>query len=838
MAVAPALSAFKGIKVNTTTNAANAISIPVSSIYPVSPVSGYTVLTPFNCALDLTEGYSQNDITNFYSVIWWFGDGTYSTDYSPTHIYQWPGTYEIKVGLFNFNTSFLAVSSTSAVEIENLIVQIGTDTTNIYNIQTNGVQPITFSGLVTAYNYITDSLTWNYTAWPDLSGDQATLSGRTWHGFQSSQSGTSAGPIPLAFDFITNIKDRESIVFNLYSENSLSQPWIEVESSQFTNLRPRWRFTTASATSLSAEAILSNYAPLTCTEVRVLSTGVVSSTGILVGLSGTAYFYYVDDIPSQVIGLNNLGVPSASAQRTTLWVTLKTFDVKDLQTIQYAIENSYANSTVVLSSYYYVESLRPHHLELTLDGILPLPSTYWPTTESRFVVTINSPVLTGTQEYLSNKKLLNYPLNTFNVNNGNYFSIVLGSSSTLILPQLSATFNTSSAVPTISNYLGYPIARYDSVGRDTGGYYIGTFTPYSLSGNTLSAVCLSAFTGNILPTSATPSVSAMYFIADFSPASGTGFNPLYINTSGWVLSAVALTGKSVDFTLTNFNNEFFTRKFAGNFDYGSLLKIYALQPTINQNTVLFDNYFASIAGTSATNEDTYGGVIYERIANYVANNSDINTSNLNLFYSLAQSLGEQIDNFDYKAPGSLQRIIDLYTASQSQVWGARSLFAKNFSNSTNHTNLGVALTAYNINTAIVTAGEKIVINDLFNTDYYELLEVPTITSWSSITARSLSGYFYTGSNPLSSYTSTFPLTTYPLSAFFGWGLKTPIENYYKVYYYVDTIDNNQKEGLVNWNDPYTTLSETTSSYINWIKDGGTLEKIYNYYIHKGLGFTQ
>lgn len=824
MAVAPALSAFKGIKVNTAINPVSAVSIPAGSIIPTSPISGYTLVTPFNCALDLESGFTQNDITNFYTLIWWFGDGTYSTEYSPTHTYQWPGVYEVKVGLFNFNTSFLAVSSTVA-GVENLIVQIGTNGANLYNIQTNGVQPITFSGLVTAFNYVTDSLTWNYSAWPSLSSYP--LSSRTWHGYQSSQSGTSTQPVPLAFDFTTNIKEKEGIVFNLYSENSLSQPWTEVEASQFTNLRPRWRFTTASATSLSAEAVITQYTPLTCTEIRVLSTGSPSSDGTIVGLSGTVYFYYVDDIPSQVIGLNN-GTPVASAQQTTLWVTLNTFNIKNPQVIQYGLSESYANTTIALSSYYYVQSLRPQHLEITLDGILSLPNTYWPTTESRFVVTVNSPITTGTQQYLSNKNLLNFPLNVFNINNGNYFSIVLNSLLSATSSQLSGSFNTSSTTPVSTNYLNFAMSRYDSAGRDNGGYYLGSFTPYSLSGNTLSSVCLSAFTGTSFASAA--GTSAMYFTTDFTPTTGYGFNPLYLDTGSWSLSSVVLTGTSVQFTLSNFNNDYFARKFAGNFDYGALLKTYALQPTINQNTVLFDNYLTSIAGVSATNNDTFGGVVYEKIANYVSNNADINSSNLNLFYSLTNLLGEDIDNFDYKAPGSLQRIIDLYTVSQSEVWGGRSLYARNFSNSTNHTNLGTALTAYNINTAIVTAGQKIVINDLFDTDYYELIEVPKITSYAAATARGMGSYFSSG--------ATYPLTAYPLSAFFGWGLKTPISNYYKVYYYVDTINNTQKEGLINWNDTYTTLSENTSGYVDWIKDGGTLEKIYNYYIHKGLGFTQ
>jgi hypothetical protein len=54
--------------------------------------------------------------------------------------------------------------------------------------------------------------------------------------------------------------------------------------------------------------------------------------------------------------------------------------------------------------------------------------------------------------------------------------------------------------------------------------------------------------------------------------------------------------------------------------------------------------------------------------------------------------------------------------------------------------------------------------------------------------------------------------------------------------YDDTIDNKQKEGLVNWDDPYTTLSEISgASHAEWVKDEGTLETIFNYYLHKGLG---
>jgi hypothetical protein len=166
------------------------------------------------------------------------------------------------------------------------------------------------------------------------------------------------------------------------------------------------------------------------------------------------------------------------------------------------------------------------------------------------------------------------------------------------------------------------------------------------------------------------------------------------------------------------------------------------------------------------------------------------------------------------------------------VWGARSLFSRNFAATTGHINLGRELSAYNINTTTVIPGQKIVANDLFNTQNYELLEVPVITSYSSISTRGLQGFF----PPVSSL--TFPLKVYPLSGFFGWGLKTPVINNYRFFVYNDVVDNQQVEGLVNWDDPYTTLTESASAHNEWVRDEGTLETIFNYYIHKGLGLIK
>ncbi len=756
-------------------------------------VSGYTFATPFVCSIDAIEGATEALITSLYNIVWWWGDGTYSTEYNPTHYYTWPGVYEIKLGLYN---------SLSATTIPAYIV--------------------TFSTPVTAVNYIDDKLEWDYTNWSDLSAGQP-LSGACFYGYQSSKSGNNQGPIPITLNYFTNVKQNSAIKLQFYAENSLSQPWTEVLPSQLVNTRPRWRFTTVSANPLDDGYIIpeQGVTPLSSTEIRILSSGVLSSTGTLVGLSGSYSFYYIDDIPSLVVsGFTDSLL--ASANPTTIWVTLDTTNIPNYQDYEYINVPSYSNSMVSLSSYYYVETLLLDHLGITLDGKLDLYNNHWLNVESRFVTTFNSysgtDPLTG---YLSNKVLLNHPTN-----------ITTGQQSTFFMGYSAQHFNGVGPHPlpfAIFNLSTNPASSYLNYTFSKQGSYVGTFTPYT-----------SANIGDINSVGPLRGSGDLFYTTDLLPDPVAGYNPILIPTNTYVLSsytstssATVIRGQSVDFNVPDFNTTFFTRKFGGAFDYSQQLKNYALQPTINQNTVFFDTYLPAVAGVSATYEDTFGGVVFEKIANFTENTSDPFASNVAEFYSLTKFLGLELDNFDYDIPPSLSRIVDLYSTQQSTIWGARSQFARNFANKTGHTNLGTELSAFNVYTTIVTAGQKIVVQDLFNTERYELLEVPPITTYDSVTARNLQ-YL------LSAYQfKPYPLTSYPLSGFFGWGLKAPVFLNYRFYKYNGVTDNQQKEGLVNWDDPYTTLPEVSGSFHSeWVKDEGILETIFNYYIHKGLGLIK
>jgi hypothetical protein len=803
------------------------------------PLSGFTKATPFTCSVVPNEGFNEASVTQTYYLIWWFGDGTYQLGYNVQHTYDWPGIYEIKLGAFNFNNSIISVSGSSGTDaLSSLLLRIGnTD----FNLIGPGIQQRTFSTLVTAGNYLTDNLAWNYSAWPDLSSGQPSTYGAIWHGYQSCKSGTASGAIPLAFNFAVNNPVLSSIVFNFYSEKSFSQPATEVLPSQYSRLRPQWRFTTVPKVDTDDGNVFTSYTPLTGTEVRILSSGVPSPSGVLIGYSGTIYFYYIDDLPSQYTTVlttydSSLGYVytlSAGLNTPTLWVIYNTENIYNPQKFEYGNLPSYSNAAVILSSQYYIQALTPDHISFTLDGYLPLYSTYWPYVESKFITTVNSPVYTDTRAYLSDKPLLQLPyvglIDQFNT--GNIINISLSANSspsnsaivTFNNNPLSLSANSIGTIAVLSNFASGSFVRYNNDVNYAGGWFETTFTPFSIGTVQLSGIA---------PINTSTLQGGITYIIDPSASPLSGFNPNTLVVPGSIATTL-VSGSSTPIQVIDYYNTLYSRKFNEGFDYGPVLKQYALQSTINENTVFFDNYLTTVAGTSAEVDENFGAKIYEKIANFTANVSDPITCNVNEFYSIAKSLQVEYDNYNFNSPPALRQVFDTFSIPQSKLWGSRSLFNRDFSLSA-HTNLGRVLTAYNVDTTIISAGQKIVVNSIFNPQYFELIEVPLITSYSVVTAFNLQYLFPTTAYPI----NTYPLSSYPLSAFFGAGLQTPVKLYYKFYVYDPTPNLTQAEGVINWDDEYTTLSEHVSSNVDWVKDGGKLEQIFSFNIHKGLGLIQ
>lgn len=727
-------------------------------------ISGYTYATSIQGVVGSPIGVSPADVLNNFSLFVFFGNSqeieinqvTSNTLITFPITYNWPGTYEVK-----------------------LVV-----------VPKNGCALSTFTKTFTAVNYVTDKLTWNNSNWPDMTPSNIN-NGAVYHGFQSCLPGPLNNATALTFNYTISNLLSSNIIFNLYSENSLSQPWEAVLNNKYAQLRPRWRFTDLNNNYTSSISAF-NSTPIYIDPLGNISDSV---NGILVGYTGTVDFYYIDDIPS--LNYNNGFVYPVLP---TLWVIYDTINISNSQDKNDGGAPSYSNSTVILSSYFYVKNLSADHFNITVNGgSISLSETAWPDTDTTFIATINSAITSSSS--FSNITLLNYPL--LGTLNSTIFATVT--------PSAAATVYTS----------GFNFNRYDSVSRDSGGYFKNIISTLPLSSLLLSSGTLS--------TTLTLSAQILKTIIEPPPAIGgyyTASNAY--NNITYALSTVSLKGIT-SFNVNNFYKNYFVRKINENFNYGSQLQSYALQDFIASNTNLI-TFLSAVAGDNVHPTENFGTVAYEKIANFVLNNQDPTTSNVNQLYSLASMIDTEFDNYNYNLPPVLQRQFDLYSNSKERLWGAREKYNTNFNAITDHVNLGNALTAIPLSTTVV-AGQKVVLNDIFNSNFYELIEIPLITSYASITANNMQAYF-PPANQLS-----FPLNSYPLSSFYGWGVKTPVATNYRFFVYSSHPTNTPVNSLIDWTTYTDSLSTTLNENIPlsaWYADGGVLENIYNYYISKGL----
>src|SRR5690606_10083699 len=118
--------------------------------------------------------------------------------------------------------------------------------------------------------------------------------------------------------------------------------------------------------------------------------------------------------------------------------------------------------------------------------------------------------------------------------------------------------------------------------------------------------------------------------------------------------------------------------------------------------------------------------------------------------------------------------LDIISLSHSKLWGHRAQ------------NIIDQLTEINPETYILSAGTNILVNPKHTSDY-EILEVISIDGNSSY--------------PLSSYTEN----GWGGSGIDNWGLNLPLKSNYNFFEFTINQIENQKEGVINWNDEQTTL---------------------------------
>ena len=263
------------------------------------------------------------------------------------------------------------------------------------------------------------------------------------------------------------------------------------------------------------------------------------------------------------------------------------------------------------------------------------------------------------------------------------------------------------------------------------------------------------------------------------------------------LSSVAVSGISDSFNILEFVNTNQIRRINESFNNAEYFKSLALPENLQSNPILFDKFFAATVGTGylSANEDL-GQTIYEKIANFITNHSDIDTCNIGQLLSLAEETGVAASDYSAIYPTDIRTMLDIASVSRAKLWGVKD----------NTPILSECLCdQLNTETSLLTAGTKIILRSKFDNSL-NLIPVPIQDG----------------------------LTVYPLRDFKGYGFAPPVTQNYLFYNYKPVLKDNYIENIIDWDSEFTTLSPTASTVEQWYGDNGAIETAFRYLLTKNL----
>lgn len=300
-----------------------------------------------------------------------------------------------------------------------------------------------------------------------------------------------------------------------------------------------------------------------------------------------------------------------------------------------------------------------------------------------------------------------------------------------------------------------------------------------------------------------------------------------------------LVGYSSIFDINSKDGRYNIMKKNEDHDQSATIKSYATQPWLSDQHNLWDEAIKSVVGDSTASPTTLGKQVYERIANFTNNNSDIDECTIDSIhnYSLLYDVDLQMYNLNY--PPTLKRLLDMCSIKHSRLYGTFDTTTENFDMYIDYTipdtreNLGREL---DIHTTTLKPGQKIVAYERFSKSYTPLtVTIPTsgnMDQYNNIVDIGTDTSLYTEGQ-------TFPLSAY--SVYWQWDLVAPtsvkgvdIIDYYSFYTYNESTTSKQVEGVIDWGNPQTLLTNNLSSYNDWQEDAGLLDNILEHQLRTGL----
>lgn len=134
---------------------------------------------------------------------------------------------------------------------------------------------------------------------------------------------------------------------------------------------------------------------------------------------------------------------------------------------------------------------------------------------------------------------------------------------------------------------------------------------------------------------------------------------------------VSITGMSEEFSLLPQTGTHEVVKINEDYDFAERIRTFMKQPTLINNTKLYMDFNNAVFGTKGRSIEELGKRIFERIANYTSNNSDIDTCTVDALYGMSQMVGQQLQKVGYSIPSDMKRIMDLLSINFTKLRGTR-----------------------------------------------------------------------------------------------------------------------------------------------------------------------
>ena len=253
--------------------------------------------------------------------------------------------------------------------------------------------------------------------------------------------------------------------------------------------------------------------------------------------------------------------------------------------------------------------------------------------------------------------------------------------------------------------------------------------------------------------------------------------------------------------------EFF--KINENFDLANYIKSFAFTPTLQNSEFLLNKFLPSIYGYYPYEHQDLGITSYEKIKNFVLNNSDVDVCEVKSFYELSKSVNNSLDdNYNFVYPSDIKKLMDVLSINPCRIFGSVNKNQNNFTSADSNGDYNRGhLLSINYN---VSAGTPVILKTK-SLNKYELIQTGPID--------------FTSIYSLSELVKLLRLD----DDNFVW------QNFYEFYEFVPTKSSVYSDNIIDWNNPQTTISNNISSIFQWVGDEQYIDSIFSYKLYKGLG---